>query len=106
MYKDDFGASTLCNPADANNNIYSCAGGQSTPLFTIQNPGLPIGSYIVGFLKVGVTTTKWIATANSGALFDTPEPGTLLLFLAGAMGLFLLRWPEPVVAGQVTVKRS
>ena len=107
VYRADIGPSTLCNPADATNNVFTCAAGQSSPLFTIQSPGLAIGSYIVGFLKVGETTaTKWIATANSGALFDTPEPATLLLFAAGVMGLFLLRRSESGLSRQTAKKSS
>jgi hypothetical protein len=54
-----------------------------SPLETLGS-SLPIGSYIVGFFNekpVG-TPPAWIATANSGAIFETgpssvPEPATL-----------------------------
>lgn len=46
--------------------------------------GLPVGSLIVGFLN---TTGGYVATANSGAIFITPEPATLLLLGSGLAGI-------------------
>ena len=69
-----------------------------SPLENIS-PDLPLGSYIVAFFNVGTAgSPDWIATANSGAILEdkppttrVPEPGTLLVFGAGLLGLTLLR---------------
>ncbi len=68
------------------------------PLLNIS-PGLPIGSLIVSFLNTGtVDQPDWVATANSGALFEggapprVPEPTTIALMGAGLTGLGLLWW--------------
>lgn len=73
-------------------------GAMSGPLLNAGT--LDLGTVVVGFLGVEhckkntSCTTKWIATANSGALFEAgssvPEPGTLALFAAGLAGLVLL----------------
>lgn len=65
------------------------------PLLNIS-PGLPLASYIVGFLDTGITAQHWVATANSGAIFETgrrvPEPGSLLLVSVGLAALGVWTW--------------
>ena len=65
------------------------------PLLSIS-PGLPQASYIVGFLNVGAAAPNWIATPNSGAIFETgrqvPEPSSVLLLGAGLTGLGYWSW--------------
>lgn len=59
-----------------------------SPLENIA-PGIPTGSYIVGFLNLGGDSSSWVATANSGAIFNSgtvPEPSTLLLLGSGLLG--------------------
>jgi hypothetical protein len=74
VYQLDVGSLTLQDASNPNVN----------PLFNI-GPGLPQASYIVGFLT---TSNGIIATANSGAIFETglppgpplvPEPASLAL---------------------------
>jgi hypothetical protein len=68
--------------------------GASNPNVFNMAPGVPLGSYIVGFLNT--TDNGVIATANSGAIFVTdaerlPEPATLAILGAGLAGLGFLR---------------
>jgi PEP-CTERM motif len=70
-------------------------GGNSDPLTGPQETvtgGLPLDSYIVGFLDIP-GDARWSATANSGAILETspppsavPEPSSLLLFGTGIIG--------------------
>lgn len=62
VYQADLGQ-TLVQPND-----YASSG----PLLNLGSP-LPQGSYIVSFLNTG---SKIVATANSGALFETSKPPT------------------------------
>jgi hypothetical protein len=56
------------------------------PLLNIS-PNLPLASYLVGFLNEGTAANpNWIATANSGAIFEkdgpltpVPEPASIIL---------------------------
>jgi hypothetical protein len=91
VYQVNLGTTTLQGASNPN----------SLPLENLSS-SLLLASYIVGFLNEGTTSKpKWIATANSGAIFetgfppthgggDTPLPGALLLMgtvLAGASGV-------------------
>jgi hypothetical protein len=93
VYQVDLGSDTLQDPSHPNLN----------PLETIAG-GLPLASYIVAFLNEGtVAAPNWVATANSGAIFETtpfsgpppppppatPEPGTWVM-LAGGIALIVL----------------
>lgn len=49
------------------------------------------GAYIVAFCGTGCSNSPgYVATANSGALLVTPEPGSLTMLFAGLLGLALL----------------
>jgi hypothetical protein len=87
VYQVDLGTLTLQGPSSP--NVF--------PLETIS-AGIPLASYIVGFLNEGTSLSpNWIATANSGAIFETssppvsitsstvPEPGSLLLLGSGVV---------------------
>jgi hypothetical protein len=94
VYQVDLGTATLQGASDPN----------LSPLETLST-GVPVGSYIVGFLNEGTATSPdWIATANSGAIFETgdcsvncgpihppfstaPEPATLVLLGTGLAAL-------------------
>jgi len=77
VYQVDLGTATLQGAANPNLN----------PLLNLDR-SLEEGSFIVGFLNS--PDHGWVATANSGAIFETgtpptvPEPGTLAL-----LGTFL-----------------
>ena len=88
VFAADLGPITLQDPSNPN----------VSPLENITSGALPAGSYIVAFLNEGnATAPDWVATANSGAIFETgtptsaPEPGTLVLLGAGMLGLAGLR---------------
>ena len=82
VYQANLGSATLQSPSNPN----------SSPLETLGS-GLPLASYIVGFLNEGASGYQ--ATANSGAIFETsspsgpgvPEPASLLLLATGLAGL-------------------
>jgi hypothetical protein len=89
VYQLDLGTQTLGGNSDPG------TGPEESPSL-----GLPLDSYIVGFLNTAAagTPANWSATANSGAILETdpppppavPEPSSLLLFgtgLAAAAGL-------------------
>lgn len=82
VFQAVFGPTTLQGPSNPS----------LSPRLNI-NP-LPQGSYIVGFLNEGSAgSPDWIATANSGAIFEgdapnpVPEPGSLALMGSGLVGL-------------------
>ena len=79
VFQVDLGSILLQDPSNPNLN----------PLLNIS-PNLPLASYIVAFLNEGTyLNPNWIATANSGAIFErgslppVPLPGALPLFATG-----------------------
>jgi len=83
VFQADIGKFTLSGPGSSN----------PQPVLNIVQ-GLAQGSFIVAFLD---TDTKVIATANSGALFETgvvtPIPGALVLFGSVVAGAGVIaRW--------------
>lgn len=65
VYQLNLGTMTLNSPSNPN-------------VFPLENLNLsvPIGSYIVGFFNEGTAASpNWVATANSGAIFETSPPG-------------------------------
>jgi hypothetical protein len=86
VYEADLGPMTLQSPSNPN----------VSPLENIAAGVLPKGSYIVGFFNEGnATAPDWVATANSGAIFETgggtsvPEPATLGLLGPMLIGVAL-----------------
>jgi hypothetical protein len=79
VYQADLGVTTLQDAANPN----------VSPLENIS-PGIPLASYLVGFLNEGGGNI--IATANSGAIFEdgprsVPEPETVTLLGFGLLSL-------------------
>ena len=55
---------------------------------TSSSSTLMLGAVIVGFLNTGsASSPNWISTAQSGAIFEAPEPMSLFLFGAGLFAL-------------------
>jgi len=94
VYQVDLGTTTLQGPSNPN----------SSPLLNITE-NLPLASYVVAFLNEGTAANPdWVATANSGAIFETkapspppppppvPEPSTIATALSGfgMIGVFAL----------------
>jgi hypothetical protein len=90
VYAANLGPITLQNTSEPN----------VSPLENITSGVLPQASYIVAFLNEGTAAAPdWVATANSGAIFETdrptgstPLPATLPLFATGLGALGLLGW--------------
>jgi hypothetical protein len=93
VYQLNLGTTTLQGPKFPN----------TAPLLNIVS--IPLGSYILGFLNTGTSKNpNWIATANSGAIFEGPEidaaSGTTAIALL--LGVLLLtserrRWQVPQI---------
>jgi len=78
VYAANFGPITL--QSTSNPNV--------SPLENITSGHLPQGSYIVAFLNEGTAANpNWVATANSGAIFETavPDGGMTVMLLGGAL---------------------
>lgn len=97
VFQVDLGTTTLQGPDDPG----------ASPLLDLNIPGgVPLASYIVGFLNEGTSASpNWVATANSGAIFetapppnpkfgsDTPEPSRVVALCGlGAIGLIGFGW--------------
>jgi hypothetical protein len=88
VYQANIGTAKIWDNAhETNGPIFDLIGGL----------GSDLGAYIVAFCGTGCTDPV-VATANSGALLENgrtpprvPEPGTLLAFGAGLLGLVFLR---------------
>jgi hypothetical protein len=86
VYQVDLGMTILQSPSSPN----------VSPLENISSGVLPIASYIVGFLNTGTPTAPdYIATANSGAIFETsphviPEPSSIILLGSVTLGIVAL----------------
>ena len=67
-----------------------------SPLLNLGST-IPLGSYIIGFLNEGTSTSpNWVATANSGEIFETPtaapvsEPESIILLGSVMLGVAAL----------------
>ena len=87
VYQAMLGPITLQGPSNPN----------VSPLENITSGILPQGSYIVAFLNEGTASSPdWVATANSGAIFETgtppkvPLPPAAWLFGTALVGLGIL----------------
>lgn len=84
VYQFDSGQRTLQNASNPN----------VSPLLNLTS-SIPRGSYIVGFLNTGTTVNpSWVATANSGAIFENgspmptvPEPTSIIWLVTVCLGL-------------------
>ena len=94
-YKDG-GSSFYVYTADlGQNHLQTNPNYPSGPIFDMT--AVPQDSYIVGFLNKGTPAKPdWVATANSGALFEksvppaVPEPASIALLASGLLGLGFL----------------
>ena len=73
------------------NKLANVSNGTAGPLLQLGSGGnqiLELGSLIVGFLNTGTTSSpNWVSTAQSGALLDVAEPGSLFLLAGGLVML-------------------
>jgi len=78
VYQVNLGTTTLQDAPNPN----------VSPLLNIS-PDIPLASYLVAFLNEGtVANPNWVATANSGAIFETRSPATpepTSMFLVGSI---------------------